>query len=247
MPTIGGNDIIDLRLLSSAEARDISKETLTFPTWWWLMDVDVIANTYFSNQCVTGYGGFYESHSPQYKRGGVRPLMVVNNDVDWLKSIKVGKLCWAFGYFWKYIGNSRVGANFLLMYNPLTHMYYSKYPEVMSYEESDIYKYLQDTLKSWKDTPQKQESLNEVYPNKGENKKDFISRFMSVTKDEYPDQKQRYAVALSYWNRRNKNKNESMTIDDDIENVKKFLLNIDEEDMFQDEFEKDTIIGPYDV
>jgi hypothetical protein len=91
------------------------------------------------------------------------------------------------------------------------------------------------------------EQLNEVYPNKGENKKDFISRFMSATKDEYPDQKQRYAVALSYWNRRNKNKNESMTIDDDIENVKKFLLNIDEEDMFQDEFEKDTIIGPYDV
>lgn len=45
--------------------------------------------------------------------------------------------------------------------------------------------------------------LNEVYPNKGESKKDFISRFMSVTKDEYPDRKQRYAVALSYWNRRN--------------------------------------------
>ena len=47
--------------------------------------------------------------------------------------------------------------------------------------------------------------LNEVYPNKGESKKDFISRFMSVTKDEYPDRKQRYAVALSYWNRRNEN------------------------------------------
>lgn len=48
--------------------------------------------------------------------------------------------------------------------------------------------------------------LNEVYPNKGESKDDFISRFMSVTKDEYPDQKQRYAVALSYWDRRNKSK-----------------------------------------
>lgn len=47
--------------------------------------------------------------------------------------------------------------------------------------------------------------LNEVYPNKGESKKDFISRFMSATKDEYPDKKQRYAVALSYWNRRNEN------------------------------------------
>ena len=46
--------------------------------------------------------------------------------------------------------------------------------------------------------------LNEVYPNKGESKKDFISRFMSVTKDEYPDIKQRYAIANDYWNRRNK-------------------------------------------
>ena len=47
------------------------------------------------------------------------------------------------------------------------------------------------------------ESLNEVYPNKRESKEDFISRFMKVTKDEYPDRKQRYAVALSYWDRRN--------------------------------------------
>ena len=46
--------------------------------------------------------------------------------------------------------------------------------------------------------------LNEVYPNKGESKKDFITRFMSVTKDEYPDVKQRYAVANSYWERRSK-------------------------------------------
>lgn len=48
--------------------------------------------------------------------------------------------------------------------------------------------------------------ITEVYPNKGESKDDFISRFMSVTKNEYPDQKQRYAVALSYWDRRNKSK-----------------------------------------
>lgn len=45
----------------------------------------------------------------------------------------------------------------------------------------------------------------EVYPSKGENKEDFIARFMSETKDEYPDRKQRYAVALSYWDRRKKN------------------------------------------
>ena len=29
---------------------------------------------------------------------------------------------------------------------------------------------------------------------------------MKVTKDEYPDIKQRYAVCMSYWNRRNKKK-----------------------------------------
>ena len=48
-------------------------------------------------------------------------------------------------------------------------------------------------------------ALTEVYPTKGENKEDFISRFMKETKYEYPDRKQRYAIALSYWNRRKKN------------------------------------------
>ena len=60
----------------------------------------------------------------------------------------------------------------------------------------------------WKNDVVELESLNEVYPDKDESKDDFISRFMSVTKDEYPDAKQRYAVALSYWNRKNK-KNEA--------------------------------------
>lgn len=46
--------------------------------------------------------------------------------------------------------------------------------------------------------------ITEIYPNKGESKKDFISRFMSATKDEYPDEKQRIAVAYSYWDRRDK-------------------------------------------
>ncbi|MBO7078980.1 MAG: hypothetical protein J6W64_04120 [Bacilli bacterium] len=40
--------------------------------------------------------------------------------------------------------------------------------------------------------------LNEVYPKKGERKKDFISRFMSETKDEYKDIKRRFAVCMSY-------------------------------------------------
>lgn len=46
--------------------------------------------------------------------------------------------------------------------------------------------------------------ITEIYPNKGESKKDFISRFMSATKDEYPDEKQRIAVAYSYWDRKDK-------------------------------------------
>lgn len=44
--------------------------------------------------------------------------------------------------------------------------------------------------------------LNEVYPQKNETKSDFINRFMRVTAKEYPDVKQRYAVANSYWDRR---------------------------------------------
>lgn len=49
-----------------------------------------------------------------------------------------------------------------------------------------------------------EETLVEVYPNKGESKEDFIKRFMKVTKKEYPDNKQRLAVAYSYWDRRDK-------------------------------------------
>ena len=48
------------------------------------------------------------------------------------------------------------------------------------------------------------EILLEVYPNKGESKQEFIHRFMHITKKEYPDQKQRLAVAFSYWERGNK-------------------------------------------
>ena len=43
--------------------------------------------------------------------------------------------------------------------------------------------------------------FNDVEPRKNESKEDFISRFMSETKSEYPDRKQRLAVAYSYWNR----------------------------------------------
>lgn len=41
--------------------------------------------------------------------------------------------------------------------------------------------------------------LKDVEPKKGESKEDFIARFMEATKEEYPDPKQRVAVAYSYW------------------------------------------------
>ena len=50
-----------------------------------------------------------------------------------------------------------------------------------------------------------QESLNEVCPQKNETKSDFINRFMRVTAKEYPNVKQRYAVANSYWDKHSKN------------------------------------------
>ena len=85
------------------------------------------------------------------------------------------------------------------------------------------------------------ETLNEVYPNKGESKKDFISRFMSVTKDEYPDTKQRYAVALSYWDRRKKNEG----IEDDKANLISFLDTVSFDDVDEEGIDKE--IGKYSV
>jgi len=43
-------------------------------------------------------------------------------------------------------------------------------------------------------------------PNKGESRKDFIARFMSKHKEEFPDIKQRLAVAFSQWRKHLKNK-----------------------------------------
>ena len=72
--------------------------------------------------------------------------------------------------------------------------------------KSVIDKNYKNDLSIKRDLEKRNSELNEVYPNKGESKKDFITRFMSVTKDEYPDVKQRYAVANSYWDRKDKEK-----------------------------------------
>lgn len=50
--------------------------------------------------------------------------------------------------------------------------------------------------------------VKDVEPRQGESKEDFISRFMSATKSEYPDEKQRLAVAYSYWNKQHDSVND---------------------------------------
>lgn len=81
------------------------------------------------------------------------------------------------------------------------------------------------------------ESLNEVYPNKGESKKDFINRFMKVTAKEYPDVKQRYAVANSYWERRDKKRlkeSEDPIIEDLLNHFRLTEAYLDPEERFWD-------------
>ena len=70
------------------------------------------------------------------------------------------------------------------------------------------------------------EELNELYPHKGETQDEFIKRFMhdDEMKKEYPTSKQRYAVAMSYWNRKD-NLKEVVHNDTSIksEDIEKFI------------------------
>lgn len=56
------------------------------------------------------------------------------------------------------------------------------------------------------------ETLQDVDPKEGESKEDFISRFMSETKEEYPDEKQRLVVAYSYWKKKHTNDSKKYTV-----------------------------------
>ena len=47
-----------------------------------------------------------------------------------------------------------------------------------------------------------EDSVNDVEPREDESKDEFIARFMKETEGEYPDEKQRLAVAYSYWNKK---------------------------------------------
>lgn len=48
------------------------------------------------------------------------------------------------------------------------------------------------------------DSIHDVDPKPNETKQEFLARFMNETKGEYPDEKQRYAVANSYWEKKGK-------------------------------------------
>lgn len=70
------------------------------------------------------------------------------------------------------------------------------------------------------------DSINDVEPRAGESKEEFISRFMSETKEEYPNQKQRLAVAHSYWNK------DSLNEDSVKDSYKEDLIRIGKKDGF---------------
>lgn len=57
--------------------------------------------------------------------------------------------------------------------------------------------------------------VKDVKPRKGESKEDFISRFMKETVEEYPDEKQRAAIAYSYWDRSKKIKDSNFASPED--------------------------------
>ena len=68
------------------------------------------------------------------------------------------------------------------------------------------------------------DSVHDVEPHSGESKDEFISRFMEETKSEYPDEKQRVAVAYSYW----KKAHGKDSIEDAKELSAKSIDNLDE-------------------
>lgn len=90
-------------------------------------------------------------------------------------------------------------------------------------KNKDLFSQVKDFLKL------EESLLTEVYPNKGESKKDFTKRFMKVTKDEYPDVKQRYAVCMSYWDRRNKKRKKNESLDDKNKIHSFIILDLDKE------------------
>ena len=73
----------------------------------------------------------------------------------------------------------------------------------------------------------------DVKPKKGEKKKEFLQRFMKETEKEYPDEKQRYAVANSYWERKKIKDAESIVEIKDKE--------VEKEEVVEDKTKKEVV------
>ena len=81
--------------------------------------------------------------------------------------------------------------------NHVKEVKFKEAPEVEETSEENIEENAEETTQDSKDV-----KVLDVNPKEGESKEDFISRFMSETAEEYPDQKQRFAIANSYWNKK---------------------------------------------
>lgn len=73
------------------------------------------------------------------------------------------------------------------------------------------------------------DSIKDVEPRADEDKDEFISRFMRETKEEYPDEKQRLAIAYSYWNKKS-TKDEESTYTEVTKELEKNYDNFVEDD-----------------
>ena len=87
----------------------------------------------------------------------------------------------------------------------------------------DALKKVFDSYYERRDFTIRDNKIKDVNPRKGESKADFISRFMEETVEEYPDNKQRLAVAYSYWNRKNK-KSTKDSIEDELLSIKNKIM-----------------------
>lgn len=59
-----------------------------------------------------------------------------------------------------------------------------------------------------------------INPSSDENKTEFIQRCMTEEAAAFPNEKQRYAVCISYWERRNLSKTTTEIVMDKIKRIK---------------------------
>ena len=90
-------------------------------------------------------------------------------------------------------------------------------------EKINLFKKAKETKMALEDA----HKFKDVDPREGESKKEFLARFMNETKSEYPDEKQRYAVANSYWEKKGKDSIKDSIIKQEG-NLKLILDNIGE-------------------